>query len=198
LSNLRELQISERAYFIEKDAYSEDLGLLEFKPDPPTRFAYVTGPSLEEGKTLRMIEAPIERVSVDRIKAALGRISGGVKVGVVGECPECSVTAACIGNIDEDDELFLLLGEDALADIPNWHEPERLADHAYIVVAPREGAEGPETLPFDPLRVVRIEMPYVAVSSTDLRARARLGRSLRFFVPEAVATYIEENELYQG
>ena len=102
------------------------------------------------------------------------------------------------GRVDEDDELFLLLGEDALADIPNWHEPERLADHAYIVVAPREGAEGPETLPFDPLRVVRIEMPYVAVSSTDLRARARLGRSLRFFVPEAVAAYIETNELYQG
>jgi nicotinate-nucleotide adenylyltransferase len=41
-------------------------------------------------------------------------------------------------------------------------------------------------------------MPYVAVSSTDLRARARLGRSLRFFVPEAVASYIEKNELYQG
>ena len=101
-------------------------------------------------------------------------------------------------RIGEDDELFLLLGEDALADIPNWHEPERLADYAYIVVAPREGAEGPETLPFDPLRVVRIEMPYVAVSSTDLRARARLGRSLRFFVPPAVAAYIEDNELYQG
>ena len=101
-------------------------------------------------------------------------------------------------RIDEEDELFLLLGEDALADIPNWHEPERLADHAYIVVAPREGAEGPVTLPFDPLRVVRVEMPYIAVSSTDLRARARLGRSLRFFVPEAVASYIEKNELYQG
>jgi len=101
-------------------------------------------------------------------------------------------------RIHEDDELFLLLGEDALADIPNWRDPERLADNAYIVVAPREGAEGPSTLPFDPLRVVRIEMPYVAVSSTDLRARARLGRSLRFFVPEAVAAYIEKNELYQG
>ena len=101
-------------------------------------------------------------------------------------------------RIHEDDELFLLLGEDALADIPNWRDPERLADHAYIVVAPREGAEGPSTLPFDPLRVLRIEMPYVAVSSTDLRARARLGRSLRFFVPEAVAAYIEKNELYQG
>jgi nicotinate-nucleotide adenylyltransferase len=100
-------------------------------------------------------------------------------------------------RIDEDDELFLLLGEDALADIPNWHEPERLADHAYIVVAPREGAEGPPTLPFDPTRVVRIEMPYVAVSSTDLRARSRLGRSLRFFTPPAVSEYIEDNGLYQ-
>jgi nicotinate-nucleotide adenylyltransferase len=101
-------------------------------------------------------------------------------------------------RIDENDELFLLLGEDALADVPNWHEPERLADHAYIVVAPREGAHGPETLPFDPMRVVRIEMPFVDVSSTDLRQRARLGRSLRFFVPGAVLSYIEEHGLYQG
>jgi nicotinate-nucleotide adenylyltransferase len=101
-------------------------------------------------------------------------------------------------RIDEDDELFLLLGEDALADVPNWHEPQRLADHAYIVVAPREGVSEPAMLPFDPMRVVRIEMPYVDVSSTDLRARARLGRSLRFFVPPAVLQYIEKNELYQG
>jgi nicotinate-nucleotide adenylyltransferase len=100
-------------------------------------------------------------------------------------------------RLGEDDDLFLLLGEDALADIPNWHQPERLADHAYIVVAPREGAAGPETLPFDPQRVVRIEMPFVDVSSTDLRARARLGRSLRFFVPQPVLQYIEENGLYQ-
>ena len=129
----------------------------------------------------------------------------GISAFQVDDCEVCARpdihgrnAAGAAERLDEEEELFLILGEDALADIPNWHEPERLADHAYIVVAPREGAEGPEALPFDPLRIVRIEMPYVAVSSTDLRARARLGRSLRFFVPEAVAAYIKANGLYQS
>ena len=48
-------------------------------------------------------------------------------------------------------------------------------EQAIIVVAPREGASMPDTLPFDPGRVVHIEMPFVDVSSTDLRARVRQG-----------------------
>jgi nicotinate-nucleotide adenylyltransferase len=93
-------------------------------------------------------------------------------------------------------ELFLLLGQDALVDLPHWHEPAAIADYAVIVVAPREGVGVPETLPLDPMRVERIEMPYVDVSSTDLRARVRLGRSIRFLVRDAVSTFIEQNGLY--
>jgi nicotinate-nucleotide adenylyltransferase len=93
------------------------------------------------------------------------------------------------------DELFLLLGEDALADLPFWHEPESLAENATIVVAPRGGVVLPE-LPFDPDRVVRIKMPFLDVSSTDLRDRARHGKSLRYLVPDAVAGYIQEHGVY--
>jgi nicotinate-nucleotide adenylyltransferase len=100
-------------------------------------------------------------------------------------------------EMEPDDDLFLILGEDALADLPHWHEPEKLAEYATIAVAPREGTPGPETLPFDPALVERIDMPYVDISATDLRGRARLGRSLRYLVPEAVAAYIEEHGLYQ-
>jgi nicotinate-nucleotide adenylyltransferase len=96
----------------------------------------------------------------------------------------------------EDDDLFLILGEDALADVPNWHEPEAITEHATVVVAPREGVDLPETLPIDPARIERIDMPFMDVSSTDLRVRARLGRSLRFLVPDAVIAYIEEHALY--
>ena len=92
-------------------------------------------------------------------------------------------------------ELFLLLGEDALADLPFWHEPESLAENATIVVAPRGGVVLPE-LPFDPERVVRIKMPFMDVSSTDLRDRARHGKSLRYLVPDAVVDYIREHNVY--
>jgi len=99
-------------------------------------------------------------------------------------------------ELDEDDDLFLILGEDALADLPNWKEPEALPEYATIVVAPREGVELPETLPFDPAAIERIDMPYLDVSSTDLRQRARLGRSLRYLVPDAVLAFIAEQGLY--
>jgi nicotinate-nucleotide adenylyltransferase len=99
-------------------------------------------------------------------------------------------------ELEEDDDLFLLLGEDALADIPNWKEPEALPDYAVMVVAPREGVDLPESLPFDPAGIERIDMPYVDISSTDLRHRARLGRSLRYMVPDAVLAFSEENGLY--
>jgi nicotinate-nucleotide adenylyltransferase len=100
------------------------------------------------------------------------------------------------GELDTEDDLFLILGEDALADLPNWKQPEALADYATIVVAPREGVELPATLPFDPVTIERIDMPYLDVSSTDLRRRTRMGRSLRYLVPEPVRAYIEERGLY--
>ncbi len=93
------------------------------------------------------------------------------------------------------DELFLLLGEDALADLPFWRDPEKIAEEARIVVAPRGGVVLPE-LPFDPEPVVRIEMPHLDISSTGVRERAKAGRSLRYLVPDAVAAYITEHKLY--
>ncbi len=94
------------------------------------------------------------------------------------------------------DELYLLLGEDALADLPFWKDPERIADEACIVVAPRGGVVLPE-LPFDTDRVVRIKMPFMEISSTDIRDRAKAGQSLRYLVPDAIADYIKEHKLYR-
>ncbi len=93
------------------------------------------------------------------------------------------------------DELYLLLGEDALADLPFWRDPERIAEEACIVVVPRGGVVLPE-LPFDLDRVIRIKMPYLEISSTYIRERAKAGRSLRYLVPDAVAAYIKEKKLY--
>jgi len=94
------------------------------------------------------------------------------------------------------DELYLLLGEDALADLPFWREPEVIAEEANIVVAPRGGVVLPE-LPFDPDRVIRIQMPFMEISSTDIRKRAKEGKSLRYLVPDAVAAYIKDHKLYR-
>lgn len=98
--------------------------------------------------------------------------------------------------LNPDDELFLLLGEDAIADLPNWHDPSALTDYATLATAPRESVTMPETLPVDPAEIEQIDMPYLDVSSTDLRRRVRLGRSIGYFVPPAVEAYIAQHGLY--
>ncbi len=95
----------------------------------------------------------------------------------------------------EGDQLYFLAGEDALADIVNWREPDGIAEAAFIVVAAREGA-APSADAVPASRLVWLEMPHVGISSTMLREMASRRASLRYLVPEAVAAYIQDKGLY--
>jgi len=89
------------------------------------------------------------------------------------------------------DDIVLVLGSDAVADLPNWREPGEIRRLSRIVVAEKEpgaGAGGFE----------RVEMPLLRISSTEIRARAAAGRPIRYLVPDAVRTFIEERRLYRG
>ena len=91
-------------------------------------------------------------------------------------------------------ELFLLLGADAFALFDQWRDPERVRALATIVVMVRgDGAAGPRERP----GVMVLQSRRVDVSSTELRARVRDGRTIRGFVPDAVADYIAEHRLYR-
>ena len=96
---------------------------------------------------------------------------------------------------------YLLMGADSLADFPDWHEPAEIARLAKLVVAARTGAAeafGHALLPASARgRVVLLDNPLVAISSSALRARARAGRSLRYLVPDAVAAYVARHRLYR-
>ena len=100
------------------------------------------------------------------------------------------------------EDLYLILGADALRDLPNWHRPADIAQLARIVVVGRPGWEDVETAAGVAMveglaeRLVLLNTPLIDVSATDLRARARRGESLRYLVPDAVATYIQERDLY--
>ena len=98
-------------------------------------------------------------------------------------------------------ELVFILGQDTLADLPNWHAPERVLELATLAVAGRDGKDGPaasEALPGGLRgRVIRLEMPPVRVSATDIRERVRAGRSIEGLVPEAVREYIAAENLYR-
>jgi nicotinate-nucleotide adenylyltransferase len=91
-------------------------------------------------------------------------------------------------------ELFLFLGADAYALFDQWRDPERVRALATIVVMVRgEVATAPHERP----GVLVLQSRRVDISSTELRARVRDGRTIRGFVPDAVADYIAEHRLYR-
>ncbi|MEX1254019.1 MAG: nicotinate-nucleotide adenylyltransferase [Dehalococcoidia bacterium] len=100
-------------------------------------------------------------------------------------------------------EPCVIMGADALLDLPNWKEPERLMELARLAVARRgEGdealAEVERVLPGVTERVAWVQMPRIEISSTTLRRRIEEGRSIRYLVPNAVSDYIEQRGLYRG
>jgi nicotinate-nucleotide adenylyltransferase len=91
-------------------------------------------------------------------------------------------------------ELFLLLGADAYALFDQWRDPDRVRALATIVVMVRgDGTTPPRERPG--VRVLQSRR--VDISSTELRARVRDGRTIRGFVPDAVAQYVAEHRLYR-
>ena len=100
------------------------------------------------------------------------------------------------------DDLALILSVDALAGLATWHEPARVLELATLVVAPRDGYPdvGPEAIarlvPGTDARLVVLDGPRMQLSASEIRARAAAGRSVRYLVPDAVATYIGDHALY--
>ncbi|MFI5232216.1 MAG: nicotinate-nucleotide adenylyltransferase [Gemmatimonadales bacterium] len=87
--------------------------------------------------------------------------------------------------------LVLLLGADAAATLPQWREPAEVAALAEVVVLSRAGGGTGAAVGR------AIDTRRVDVSSTEIRARVAAGKSIRGFVPEPVAAYIEGRRLYR-
>ncbi len=102
-----------------------------------------------------------------------------------------------------EDELFFLLGEDALMDLPNWSRPQRILELARLAVA-RRADSSPEALEEAERRllglgerVIWLKMPAVAVSATEIRERVRGGQPIGNLVPATVEEYIRKQRLYR-
>ncbi len=92
------------------------------------------------------------------------------------------------------DELYLVVGRDAAAGIESWREPAALRELAVPVVVSRPGED--RALPGG-WAWREVAVPALAVSSTDLRARAAAGRPIDGQVPEAVVAVLESRRLYR-
>ncbi len=87
---------------------------------------------------------------------------------------------------------FFLVGMDVLGSFGRWRDPDKVLRLAILAVIERQGEAGRI-----PDGAVRVETRRVDVSSTEIRERVRAGRTIRGFVPEAVAAYIAEQRLYR-
>jgi nicotinate-nucleotide adenylyltransferase len=102
-------------------------------------------------------------------------------------------------------ELFFLMGADSLDDFHNWREPDRICQIATPIVVDRFGSDPVDLKKFSPfaspeqlqkIKQLRIEMPRIELSSSEIRNRAAAGQSIRYQLPRAVEKFIETNRLY--
>ncbi|MDH3458618.1 MAG: nicotinate-nucleotide adenylyltransferase [Gemmatimonadota bacterium] len=92
-----------------------------------------------------------------------------------------------------EDALCLLIGADAARELPGWREGPEISRLARIGVLTRPGTPMPDL----PWAAELVEVPAVAVSATDVRARLRRGESVTGLIPDAVAEYITTHGLYR-
>jgi nicotinate-nucleotide adenylyltransferase len=163
-------------------------------------FVVAGSPPHKRGKTL---SSPRRRVEMTR-QAVTGNPAFQVSEMEL-ERDGPSYTVDTLRGVREEHpgaRLFFLLGADQLAEFHEWKEPGEIARLATVVVVARDGV-APKDLPpvdlgdgrileFKVLPVIRMD-----ISSSDLRCRAREGRSLRYMVPPGVRRVIESQGLYR-
>lgn len=115
-----------------------------------------------------------------------------------------SYTAKTLTELKElhpDWEIYFIIGEDSLFDLPKWYEPETVVKNCILLVYPRDNnsdfkkliAERKKQFDAD-IRPITAQL--VNISSTDIRNRIKAGKTVNGLVPEAVASFIKEKGLY--
>jgi len=100
-------------------------------------------------------------------------------------------------------EIFFITGADAVWEILTWKQPEILTELCNFIAATRPGYDlekfkkmHPDGEKIKTPKVFFMEVPALAISSTDIRRRVSEGRPIRYLVPEGVANYIYKYEFY--
>ncbi len=94
-----------------------------------------------------------------------------------------------------DAELFFISGADAVEQIVSWKDVDQLWSLAHFIAVTRPGHE----LSLSGLsgeHVSLLEVPALAISSTDCRSRVARGYPVWYLVPDGVVQYIAKHDLY--
>ncbi len=96
--------------------------------------------------------------------------------------------------------LYFITGADAVLHILTWKDGEEVMEMAELIAATRPGfdlSKLEEWLPSAKDRVRQMEIPMLAISSTEIRARVARGAPIRYLVPEGVVHYVDKRGLYR-
>jgi nicotinate-nucleotide adenylyltransferase len=196
------------------DRTGERLGVFGGTFDPPHIGHFVVAVNALHALSLDRVlfvvsNIPWQKAGTRRITPAedrLAMVAAGLsdQVGLVASDLEMrlggeSSTVATLENLaaaDPTGQLFLIVGSDAAAGLRTWRRHEELPGLATLVVVDRDGDPGTSLDWPGPL--VRLSVPRIDVSSSDLRRRAAAGEPLDYLVPPAVATLLAERLLYRG
>lgn len=116
-----------------------------------------------------------------------------------------SETLAYFHEQDPNVSWYFITGADAILDIVTWHNPESLFHNAQLIAASRPGyslkrikALKSELGDAPVARIHPLEVPALAISSSQIRQRLKEGLSIKYLVPEAVEHYIAKNQVYRA
>lgn len=175
-----------------RDQLRFDLVLFVPAGDPPHKRHRVVTPAADR-------VAMVERAIAGNPGFGLSRI----EVERPGPSYSVDTVRSLRAELGAEAELFFIIGNDSLADLPTWHEPERLLDFCTVVAVNRPGYPGFDLAQLEPAlpgasrRILRVEVPGLNLTSSGLRARVAAGRTITYLVPDAVRDYIREHRLYR-
>lgn len=133
------------------------------------------------------------------VEAAVGSVDGLEASRIEIDRGGMSYTADTLHALREHDPdcaLFVVLGSDAAGGLPTWERADEVRSLATIVVVERPGTREAEPPPG--WSWVRVEVPRLEVSSTDLRARVADGRPLDYLLTPDVIAAVERRGLYRA
>lgn len=113
-------------------------------------------------------------------------------------------TVRKIYNLFPGAQIFFITGADAVLEILSWKNVAELLSLCCFIAATRPGyqlgsleSKLPEFSPAQLKRIILMEVPALAISSSDIRRRIKEGRPIKYLLPEAVHEYILKHGLYQ-
>lgn len=120
-----------------------------------------------------------------------------------GPCYTSSLLERLTSQLGSGVQVYFIAGMDSLRDLLTWHEPARVLELAILAAVTRPGCEADvaaleAAIPGAAGRVVRVDIPALDISSTDLQRRIRAGEPVRYLAPDPVAEYIATRRLYRS